>query len=169
MNSSFLEDLPEEVGAPVDDLRLLRETVGAVHEANQFDHALDLVEVSQLLLERRQQLEAHVLGRRSALFDAQILADLAGDEVARRGLGQVAGSEQQVAGPGHRHVAALRGSSLRKHVSELGQTRLGVNRAAGKEEGTTGGKHGDSWRRRQPFFRFRFSGQRDLAEILIFA
>ena len=73
------EQLEQQVGAAVDDLRLLCKIIGAVDKAQDLDAALDAVQVAQLGVQIGQQVQHAVVSSLLALLQGQVAADLAHD------------------------------------------------------------------------------------------
>src|SRR5207244_2739882 len=67
----------QQVRRAVDDLRLIGEVGRAVDHAEQLDHAFDLVQVADLLLENAETVQHHQLRRLAPGFHVEVLAQLA--------------------------------------------------------------------------------------------
>src|SRR6266536_3911652 len=98
MAPTLAEDVDQQVGCAVDDLRLLAEVGCAVDHAEQLDDSLHLVEITDLRLERRQHIQAHQLSCLITGFDVEDLSNLSAvSELAVAGW-PVAGDEDQISG-----------------------------------------------------------------------
>ena len=91
MDTTLLKDLPDQVGAAVDDRRLLREPIRAVHKPNQLHHLHDAIQIAQLVLQRREEVQRDVFGRLGALFNSEVRTYLARDQLAVGREGKVTG------------------------------------------------------------------------------
>ena len=96
MDTTLLKDLPDEVRAAIDDRRLLGEPVRAVHKPNQLHHLHDAIQIAQLVLQRREEVQSDVLGRLGALLNGEVRTYLARDQLAVGWEGKVAGWKASV-------------------------------------------------------------------------
>jgi len=125
----FAEDGAEHVAAAVHDLGLVGEAVDAVHEGHDLDDLLDAAEVAaELGAQRGEDVEADGARRVVRLLGRQLDADLARDEAALGGLGQVARRVDEVADAAAHDVVGRGRARLGQHVAELREPR--VDRAA---------------------------------------
>eukprot|EP00308_Calcidiscus_leptoporus_P012987 CAMPEP_0119398646 /NCGR_PEP_ID=MMETSP1334-20130426/140953_1 /TAXON_ID=127549 /ORGANISM="Calcidiscus leptoporus, Strain RCC1130" /LENGTH=228 /DNA_ID=CAMNT_0007422515 /DNA_START=520 /DNA_END=1204 /DNA_ORIENTATION=- len=124
------EDFADDVGAPVNHLRLLRVGVDAIDETNQLHDASHLIEVAHVRLERAHQLEPDELRKRRRLFRRVLLANLADVQLLHvRGERHVAREVHEAA---RLHDGCVRRERLRhrwQRETELLDLRLGVDHA----------------------------------------
>ncbi len=81
MLAGLAEDLDKEVGASVDDARMIFEVRHGIDHAEQLDHALHAGEVTKSVVHDRKQVDAGEPRMLIGLFDADVAADLAGMEM----------------------------------------------------------------------------------------
>src|ERR1700686_4548940 len=94
MPAFFAEHFDEELGSPVGDQMLLRESGRTVHQDKQFYDACDLVEIPERGVERRQEVDRDAAGRFLALRGKEFFTKLAGPGLSVF-LGDVAGNEKK--------------------------------------------------------------------------
>src|SRR5207244_887703 len=97
MAAGVAEHLDQQVGAAVDDLRLIGELRDGVDHAEQLHHVIDAVERAERVARRRQEPEADEPGPPVPLVHRDVLADLAGQARAFFVARPLAGQVEQVA------------------------------------------------------------------------
>src|SRR5687768_1937847 len=95
--AAFAEEVDQQLGGAVDDLRLVVKAGGAVDEAEQLDDAADAVEIAESVLDGSQGVEHDELGGGAALLDIEVLAELADEDALLILNRAVAGDVEQVA------------------------------------------------------------------------
>src|SRR5579875_560925 len=98
MLAGLTEDLHEKIGGAVHDLRVVDEIRRAVDEAVHLAYPLDPVEIAEMGLGLRDDVERTEPGCRLAVLDGYLLADLAHIFELAVPEGHLAGDEQDIAG-----------------------------------------------------------------------
>src|SRR6202044_1469287 len=97
MTPRFAEHLDHEVGAAVDDLRMVPEFRLRVNHAEKLDHCLDARKLADRRFGDREQLQAGEARRFVTLLDGSVLAEAPDHETAVRALRPLAGEEEEIA------------------------------------------------------------------------
>src|SRR5438477_880198 len=123
------EQLDEQVGGAVRDLRLVAELGHGVDEAEQLDHPLDAVEVAEGFTDRRQHVQRDEPCRLLALLDTELASELA-DELRPAVLERpMPGDEQDVTDRDRADVVADGRRHRWELDPELAQTRFRAHEA----------------------------------------
>lgn len=157
VTAAVAENGDEKVRAAVKHLGLLREGVGTLDESTHPHDATHLGEVSDLGLERGEQLEGARAGGRLRLLFGDGRGHFAGDDLAIGRTRDLAGEEDQVAAPHGGNVIGHHGRGRGKSQAELGEARLRHGRGGmaarragngkqGKDEQSRDEFHGGEWK-----------------------
>lgn len=99
----------EKIRAAVDDHGLLLKVIGAVHKSDKLYYALDLIKITKIAFERREDVESNILSGFRCMFNGNIFTNFSSDHLAAFGLRKVSSQECHVANTDKVSIAAFWG------------------------------------------------------------
>src|SRR5215471_4708400 len=121
------EDLHEQIGAAIDDLRRIVEVRGGIDHAKELDDEIDAVERAERIAHRGEQAQSDQPCAPVTFLDTDIDAKLAGKLLAVGVAGALAGEVENVPGNPVGQIIGDWLAKLRQHNTELLQARFRTN------------------------------------------
>ena len=121
MASTIPEDLKQEIGRGIRDLRLLAEAFRRSHEDRDLKDANHTIEILQCVVHRRKRIQECELRCFLGLLDRDVRADLSGIQVALARLGHVPADISDTIMNDDRRVSIGRRLVVRKFVAVVGE------------------------------------------------